>query len=102
MLYIEDRDHSLPLSGDSDRSCSMFGRDFVVGGEDATDGGDAVDSPPSRAASALRTLSAFSVHEKVDGILPESICVGLILLVFLFHGRCACPTAPGTVFSLRK
>jgi hypothetical protein len=59
MLYIEDHDHSLPLSGDSDRPCSMFGRDFVVGGEDATDGGDAAESAPSRAASALRMLSAF-------------------------------------------
>jgi hypothetical protein len=56
MLYIEDRDHSLPLSGDSDRRCSMFGRDFVVGGEDAADGGDAAESAPSRAASALRML----------------------------------------------
>jgi hypothetical protein len=49
----------LPLSGDSDRPCSMFGRDFVVGGEDATDGGDAAESAPSRVASALRMLSAF-------------------------------------------
>src|SRR3954451_15154601 len=57
MLYIEDRDHSLPFSGDSDRSCSMFGRDFIAGGEDAADGGDAVESAPSRAASALRPLS---------------------------------------------
>jgi hypothetical protein len=60
ILYIEDRDHSLLLSGDADRSCSMFGRDFVVGGEDAADGGDVADSAPSRAASALRTLLAFS------------------------------------------
>jgi hypothetical protein len=59
MLYIEDCDHSLPLSGDSDRSCSMFGRDFVVGGEDAADGGDAAESVPSRDASALRMLSVF-------------------------------------------
>jgi hypothetical protein len=66
MLYIEDRHHSLPLSGDSDRPCSMFGRDFVVGGEDATDGGDAVESAPSRAASALRMLSAFPSNEEAD------------------------------------
>jgi hypothetical protein len=66
VLYIGDRDHSLALSGDSDRSCSMFGRDFVVGGEDAADGGDAAGSAPSRAASALRMLSAFSVHEEAD------------------------------------
>jgi len=56
MLYIEDHDHSLPLSGDSDRSCSMFGRDFVVGGEDAADGGDAAESVPSRDASALKAF----------------------------------------------
>jgi hypothetical protein len=68
MLYIEDHDHSLPLSGDSDRSCSMFGRDFVVGGEDAADGGDAAESVPSRAASALIMLSVFfpPVHEEAD------------------------------------
>jgi hypothetical protein len=53
MLYTEDRNHSLLLSGDADRSCSMFGRDFVVGGEDAVDRGDVADSAPSRAASAL-------------------------------------------------
>lgn len=104
MLYIEDRDHSLPLSGDSDRSCSMFGRDFVVGGEDAADGGDAAESVPSRAASGLRTslVSFFPSTRKLIETLPESICVGLILLVFLFHGRCACPTASSTVFSLRE
>ena len=47
MLYTEVRNHSLLLSGDADRSCSMFGRDFVVGGEDAADGGDVVESAPS-------------------------------------------------------
>lgn len=60
MLYTEDRNHSLLLSGDTDRSCSMFGRDFVVGGEDAADGGDVVGSAPSRAASALRASLVFS------------------------------------------
>jgi hypothetical protein len=64
MLYTEDRHHSLLLSGDADRSCSMFGRDFVVGGEDVADGGDVADSAPSRAASALRTLLAFSSVSK--------------------------------------
>jgi len=44
----------------------MFGRDFVVGGEDASDGGDAAESAPSRDASALRMLSAFPVHEEAD------------------------------------
>jgi len=37
-------------------SCSMFGRDFVVGGEDVADGGDVVESAPSRAASALKAF----------------------------------------------
>jgi hypothetical protein len=60
----QDRNHSLLLSGDADRSCSMFGRDFVVGGEDAADGGDVADSVPSRAASALRTLLVFSSARK--------------------------------------
>jgi len=46
--------HSCELSGDGERSCSMFGRDLVVGGEEALDGGDvASDSDPSSAASAL-------------------------------------------------
>jgi hypothetical protein len=65
MLYIEDRHHSLPLSGDSDRPCSMFGRDFVVGGEDPTDGGDAAESVPSRPTSALRILSALPSTRKL-------------------------------------
>jgi hypothetical protein len=105
MLYIEDRDHSLPLSGDSDRSWSMFGRDLVVGGEDAADGGDAAESAPSRAASALTTLISIRSRRRkllTGKTLPESICVGFILLVFLFHGRRACPTAPSTVLALRK
>lgn len=56
MLYTEWIDHSLLLSGDADRPCSMFGRDFVVGGEDVVDGGDVVESAPSRAASALKAF----------------------------------------------
>jgi len=55
MLYTECWYHSWLLSGDADRSCSMFGRDFVVGGEDVADGGDVV-SAPSRAASALKAF----------------------------------------------
>jgi len=47
--------HSLLFSGDADRS-SMFGRDFVVGGEDVADGGDVVESAPSRAARALKAF----------------------------------------------
>ena len=81
----------------------MFGRDFVVGGEDVADGGDAAESVPSRASSTLRMfISIFLSTRLLIEILPESICVGLILLVFLFHGRRACPTAPSTIFSLRK
>jgi len=54
------RDHSLLLLGDADRSCSMFGRDFIVGGEDAADGGDVAESAPSRAASALNAFTLDS------------------------------------------
>ena len=102
MLYTEDLHHSLLLSGDADRSCSMFGRDFVVGGEDAADGGDAAESAPSRAASALGKTLAFGPRGYLTESLPESIYARLILLLLFFHWRCASSTTPGTVFSLRK
>ena len=35
------RSHSLPFSGDLARGWSTAGRSFVVGGDDAADGGDA-------------------------------------------------------------
>ena len=54
MLYTESFDHSLVLFGDAERSRSIFGRDFVVGGDDPVDGGEvAREESPSRAASAL-------------------------------------------------
>jgi len=85
MLYTEWIDHSLLLSGDADRPCSMFGRDFVVGGEDVVDGGDVVESAPSRAASALKAF-----------VLDSSF------FSFFLYWRCASPATITTVFSLRQ
>jgi len=47
--------HAAPFSGDLDRSRSMLGCDFCVGGEAGFDGGDAGPSF-SRAARALKAF----------------------------------------------
>ena len=58
---------ALPLSeGDFDRGRSVVGFDFEVGGDDATDGGEAgsAGSPEaSRLASALRSVQLVVVPE---------------------------------------
>jgi hypothetical protein len=66
----------------------MFGRDFVIGGEDATDGGDAVESAPSRAASALRMLLAFSpsTRKLIGAFYLKAFVLDSSFLSFSFTG----------------
>ena len=80
----------------------MFGRDFVVGGDDVADGGDVVESTPSRAASALCYGISFVSCDSNCKFLPKSIRVGFILLILFFHWWSASPAAIPTVFSLRQ
>ena len=104
-IVQETNDHSLPFSGDFDRGRSIVGRSFVVGGDDAADGGDAawlVDSP-SRAASALEQVNVRSVvscqcrHSSPKGIGAGLISVFPLILLSLW--RCASPTAGSAVFA---
>jgi len=93
MLYTEDRNHSLLLSGDADRSRSMFGRDFVVGGEEAADGGDVAESAPSRLASrpnAFMLDSSFFSFSFTGGV-PVRLLPAL-------SSRCARRLPPGPRF----
>ena len=57
VVHCEYYTHSVVLGGDAARSCSTCGCDLVAGGDEAADGGDVVDSAPSRAASALVHIS---------------------------------------------
>lgn len=104
-IVQETNDHSLPFSGDFDRCRSIVGRSFVVGGDDAADGGDAawlVDSP-SRAASALKHVNVrLDVLYQVRESSPKGIRVGLIsifLLILLPLWRSASPTAGSAIFA---
>jgi len=59
------------FAGEASGSCSTAGLDLVAGGEDPADGGDVVDSAPSKAASALKALvldSSFFSFSLTGGV----------------------------------
>ena len=93
-----ENDHSLAFGEDTGRSGSISGWDLTTGGDDAADGGEVVDSRPSRAASALVYISARCTDSNTLASLPESICAGLILRDWW----CTSPATASTTLALSK